>query len=777
MRSRYQTRAVCGLLLLAVGLVFGQTPRYGFVNFDDDLYVFDNPQVPHGLTAEGFSWAFRSGHAGNWHPLTWISLMLDGQLYGLSAGGYHLTNVLLHAATAVVLFLVLQQMTGCRWQSALVAGLFAIHPLRAESVAWVTERKDVLSGLFFVATLGAYVRYVRSPFSLANYLLLVVAFALGLMAKPMLVTLPLLLLLLDYWPLRRMARAAADGLVAGGGWSNRFSISLHLIREKVPLLLVTAVFCVLTYWVQGNASALDTNLSVFWRIANALVSYVTYLGQLFCPVGLAALYPHLRETLPVGKTIGALVLLVCISAGVLACWRRCPYLVVGWLWYLGMFVPVIGLIQQGSQARADRFTYLPQIGLCIALAWGVGDVCRRWPHRRQACGAAAALALAVLMGCAWRQTSFWHDGESLWTHTLACTSQNYAAHCNLGYALLGRKKFDEALVQYQKAEYLRTLGIGSDDAENSNNLGLVLQSLGRSEEAMAQYRKALRIEPGSVPARYNLGRALQARGRIEEAIAQYQQVLQFKPDQVDARNNLGTALQSRGRIAEAIAQFEQALKLKPDCVEGHYNLGNALAGCGRLDEAISQFEQALTLAPNDAKAHTNLGAALQLRGKPDEAMAQFRRVLEIEPRNVKCRDNLGKALASRGQFDQAILQFEQALTCKPDDADAHNSLAWLLATCPQAALRNGAEAIEHAQRANRLTGDKQLEVLHTLAAAYAEAGRFPEALATVRQALDLATQQNNRALADVLRARIALYEARKPYRQTAPDAPRLPPKP
>jgi Flp pilus assembly protein TadD len=253
--------------------------------------------------------------------------------------------------------------------------------------------------------------------------------------------------------------------------------------------------------------------------------------------------------------------------------------------------------------------------------------------------------------------------------------------------------------------------------------------------------------------------------------------LELEPDDVDARNNLGTALQSLGRNAEAIAQFEQALKVKPDCVEGHYNLGNALAGRGQMDEAISQFQQALKLNPDDAQAHTNLGAALLMRGKIDEAIAQFRRALEIEPGNVKPRDNLGKALASRGQFDEAIFQFEQALKLKPGDADAHGSLAWLRATCPQASLRNGAEAIKHAERANQLSGGKQPDVLHTLAAAYAEAGRFPEALATVRKALDLATQQNNRALADALRARIALYEARKPYHQTLPDSTRFPPKP
>ncbi len=353
------------------------------------------------------------------------------------------------------------------------------------------------------------------------------------------------------------------------------------------------------------------------------MSYVAYLIHFLCPVGLAAIYPHPEDTLPAWKVVVAAVFLLGISTAVLAGWRRYPYLLMGWLWYVGMLVPVIGLVQIGAQAMADRYTYLPQIGLCIALAWGVADVCRRWPHRREACGAASALVLAVLMGCAWRQTSFWHDGETLWTHTLACTSQNYSAHCNLAYALLGRRKFDQALVEYQRAQYLRTLGIGFDDAENSNNLGFVLQSLGRSEEAIAQFEQALEIKPGSVPARYNLGRALQSQGRIEEAIAQYQQVLKLKPDCVGARNNLGTALQSRGRSEEAIAQFEQALKLKPDCVEGHYNLGSALAGRGRLDDAIAQFEQALKLGPDDAKVHNNLARRYNCGGKSRRPLLSF----------------------------------------------------------------------------------------------------------------------------------------------------------
>ncbi len=407
MWTRYPAPTICSLLLLAVGLVFGQTVGYDFVNFDDGLYVYENPQISGGLSAQGIGWVFTHTHGANWHPLTGLSHMVDCQFYGLHAGGHHSTNVLLHAATAILLFLVLRRMTGDVWPSALVAALFAVHPLRVESVAWISERKDVLSGLLFVLTLGAYVRYARGPFSLGRYLLVAALLTLGLMAKPMLVTLPLVLLLLDYWPLGRMTAVGREDIpVASGGRADHFFFPKRLLLEKLPLLLLAVVSCLMTLWAQGEASALNAQIPVGSRIANALVSYVAYMGQLFCPVGLAAYYPHPEGDLPVWKVIGALAMLACISVGVLAGWRRYPYLLVGWLWYVGMLIPVIGLVQVGKIAMADRYTYLPQIGLCIALAWGPIDVCRSWPYRRWLCGVTSALVLAVLMGCAWRTDVF-----------------------------------------------------------------------------------------------------------------------------------------------------------------------------------------------------------------------------------------------------------------------------------------------------------------------------------------------------------------------------------
>ena len=394
---------VCGLLVLAVAMVFGQTVRHPFVNYDDALYVSENPALAHGLTLKAVGWAFRTTYANFWHPLTWLSLLLDSQFYGFEPWGYHLTNVLLHAATTVLLFLILWRMTAHLWPSAFVAALFAIHPLHVESVAWVAQRKDVLSGLFFVLTIGAYLGYVRHPFSLVRYLIVVVVFAAGLMTKPVLVTLPLLLLLLDYWPLGRIVagtlrvpsavRSASDEQTAYGVCSLRW-----LILEKVPLLLVAIAFCVATPVAEGEAVMPLHSLSVLPRIGNGLVSYVAYVGQFFWPTGLAVFYPHPGNNLPLGTVAGAALVLACVSLAALVWLRRFPYLFVGWFWYLGTLVPMIGLVQIGSHAKADRYTYVTQIGLGIALAWGAAGLCRFWPRFRWVCRVGSALVLGGFAG-------------------------------------------------------------------------------------------------------------------------------------------------------------------------------------------------------------------------------------------------------------------------------------------------------------------------------------------------------------------------------------------
>jgi tetratricopeptide (TPR) repeat protein len=659
-----------------VGVVFGQTLRCELVNYDDDKYVYANPQVLRGLSVEGTVWAF-TNRAVYWGPFTWLSLMLDRQLYGPNAGGYHLSNVLLHAATAVVLFLVLLRMTGRAWASALAVMLFAVHPLRVESVAWVTERKDVLSGLLFALTLAAYLGFVRHPFSLLRYLAVMVLFALGLMAKASLVTLPALLLLLDYWPLERFSggacqndprsrcneRAAGNNANSAEIAQRQFSFSWRPLIEKLPLLALVAGSCAATVWSQREALGSTEQFVWSWRIGNALMNYVRYLGQFFYPVGLAAVYPRPAPHLPWAGVFVASLVLVAVTAGAFVMRRRCPYLLVGWLWYLGMLLPMIGLVQFGAQTMADRFTYLPQIGLCIALAWAVADGCLASSLRRWAGGLMAALVLLVLMGAAWRQTSFWHDSVSLWTHTLACTSENWLAHYDLAIALADRGRQDEAMVHYQK-----TLDIAPRHGNAHNNLAIIHA----------------------------------ARGQYPEAIAHYREALNDNPKSAEFHNNIAFALASQGRIAEAEAHYREAVKLDPRC-----------------------------------------------------AMAQ---------------NKYGIILADRGRFAEAIAHFRQALEAQPGYTEPRYYLAWLLATCPVASLRNGPEAVEHARWLDQLCPVKQPTVLDCLAVACAEEGRFAEAIAATRQALDLAVRQNNRPLAGVLRARIALYETGKPFHLQSPPS-------
>jgi protein O-mannosyl-transferase len=456
-------------------------------------------------------------------------------------------------------------------------------------------------------TLGAYVGYVRHPFSLARYLAIIVLFALGLMAKPMLVTLPFVLLLLDYWPFGRMALPAVENRPKSWGDNctgipgatvqlsphQSFSLYMRLVIEKIPLLILAAASCMATLWAQSKAVAVaNEHIPLSLRVGNTAVSYVAYLGQFFYPADLAVLYPYPVFGLPIWKVAGAILVLMALSGGVVALRRQCPYLLVGWLWYLGMLVPVIGLVQVGLQAMADRYTYLPQIGLSIALAWGVMYIVRSWPYRRRVCGVASALVIAILMGCAWRQTSFWLDSETLWTHTLACTSQNYEAHNSLGAVLLcqtGREQ--EAFEHFQQA-----MRIKPDYPSPHNNLGFVLARAGRLQEAIENYRIALRIKPDYAEAHNNLAIVLAKIGRLQEAIENYQQALQLKPNYTEVYNNLGFALSRAGREQEAIEHFQQALRLKPDYIDAYRGLALAYNNLHRSSEAFASAHKALELA-------------------------------------------------------------------------------------------------------------------------------------------------------------------------------------
>ncbi|MCE5301985.1 MAG: tetratricopeptide repeat protein [Planctomycetaceae bacterium] len=636
--------AICGGLTLAVVLIFGQTLRYEFVNYDDNKYVTENPHVSGGLSPESVAWALTQRHANNWHPLTWMSHMLDCQIFGTWAGGHHAVNVVLHAAVAVGLFLTLRRMTGDLWPSALAAALLAVHPLRVESVAWVSERKDVLSGLFFVLTLAAYLRYARRPTATSAYLTVVVLFVLGLMAKPMLVTLPLVLLLLDYWPLGRIRGEESRGADAQVRSPNPPSTWIQVLLEKIPLLVISGLVCLTTVWAQQEALETVDYVPFSWRLGNAVVSYAAYLGQMVYPVGLAVLYPHPGLRLPLWQIAVSGALLTAISLSVFLVRRRCPFLLVGWLWYLVMLAPVIGLMQVGRQARADRYTYLPQIGLAIALAWGLDYAVRRRPVGRWIAVAAACLVLIVLAVIAWRQTSFWRNNETLWVHTLQCTRRNTVADFNLGSHWAEQGRVDLALGQFHKAL--------DDDPKSTNalyGLGTLLAKQKKYAEAADYYRRVIQLVPGIAEVHGSLGIALQRQGRTDEAVAEYETALRLDPKDSQVQNNLASALNDLRRYEEAERHCREALRLRPDFAEAHNNLGIILEARGQINEAARCYARAVAIKPDLVAAHNNLGVILARHGRLDEAIDEFRETLRLDPQHPNAGKNLDNALRIRAQ--------------------------------------------------------------------------------------------------------------------------------
>jgi tetratricopeptide (TPR) repeat protein len=673
---------ICLLLIAATLPVYWQVNNHAFINYDDDKYVTENSHVQRGLGADSIAWAFTSGHAQNWHPLTWLSHMLDCQLFGLNPGPHHLASVFFHIVNAVLLFFVLKRATSALWPSAAVAALFALHPLHVESVAWVSERKDVLSTFFWILTMWAYIKYAEYA-NIGRYLLVVILFALGLMAKPMLVTLPIVLLALDYWPLRRMQ--AGDGVD-----SRRCRMAQRLLAEKIPLFVLAAMSCVVTFLVQqsGGAVASLVHYPFGGRIANALVVYIAYLWKMVWPVHLAVFYPY-PGSIPWGKTAAACVALVLISAFAIKNARRRPYLIIGWLWYVVTLVPVIGIVQVGGQAMADRYTYVPLIGIFIIICFGVPDVASRWRSSRPALGAVTIAVLAVLTVMSWFQVRRWKDSVTLFRHALEVTTDNYMAHTNLGAALKDQGKSDEALNHYVKA-----VSIAPDFAEARFNLGNAMSEQGRFDEAIGHYAEALKSSPDWARLHNNLGIALAERGRLDDAIEHYSRAITLEPDYAEARHNLGLVLKAQGRFEEALGQYLEGLRITPDSAQLHNDLAIALAQQGRFDEAITHYKDVLRIEPDSARVHNNLGVALAALGRLDEAIAHYQKALSIQPRYAQALLNLAGAYDMSGDYDKAISTYGRIAALYPDAYAGYYEIARIYAK-----LKRAEESVAWLERA------------------------------------------------------------------------------
>ena len=589
--------AICIFLAVSTFAVYSQVQDHEFINYDDDKYVTNNEYVKAGFTRDSVGWALTTSYNSNWHPMTWLSHMLDAQLFGPNSKGHHLTNLLFHIANVLLLFLVLLRMTGALWQSGFVAALFALHPLNVESVAWVAERKNVLSTFFWLLTMWAYIRYAQKT-NLKRYSLVILFFAMGLMSKPMLVTLPFVLLLLDYWPLRRLQ-------------SDRRTAISRLVYEKIPLLVLVAGSVVTTLTVQKMGGALGS-LNAFpiqERVINALVSYWLYLQKMIWPGGLAIFYAHPENTLSVWKGLATAALLALVTTAAIRLARRAPYFAVGWFWYLGTLIPVIQLVQTGSIAMADRYAYVPLIGIFIIIAWGLPELLAKWRLRSRILTIAAGIWISTLMLMTWNQVSHWKNSITIFSHAIEVTDIEYPdfllAHNNLANALLAE---------------------------------------GRTGKAISHYKMAINLMPDYAVNHNHLANALFAEQKTEEAISHFKMAIELMPDYASAHNNLGTGLLAEQKTEEAISHYKTAVKLLPDYATAHYNLGFALMKEKKTGEAIFHFKMAIQLEPNNTNAHSNLGNALLAEQKTKEAISHYKIAINLKPDNPLVLQNFKMAL-------------------------------------------------------------------------------------------------------------------------------------
>jgi tetratricopeptide (TPR) repeat protein len=747
--SRLAPRLLLALvLLLSVPAVFWPVGGCEFLNLDDTGYVTQNANVQAGLTLRSIGGAFTSITVGNWHPLTLLSLELDRELLGKGPAGFHWTNLVLHAAAAALLFLALQRITTSLGKSFWVAALFAVHPLHVESVAWVSERKDVLSSLFFMLALWSYAWYAERP-AWQRYLAVFVSLALGLLAKPMLVTLPCVLLLLDYWPLGRLA-CRREGLpespLPSPATHPVYSFR-HLLVEKLPLFVLVGVFCVITVIAQAHFHALKSfeERPLLLRLQTAALAYVVYLGKMFWPVDLAPFYPIPEQGWPAWQVVGAVILLLFLTGLAWRQRRARPYLAVGWLWYLGMLIPVIGLVQVGSHAWADRYTYLPLIGIFIALSWGLGDLLTVPGRPSPLVPVLCALTLAPCLVLTRIQIWYWHDTGRLWEHTLAVTSGNDFAHNAFGVYLRQQGELNQARQHFVEAQAINP----RNDRARLNLINL-LMAQGESAEALSYLRAALERHPDDDFAHLWLG-CLYSREHPQEALYHLEQARQLRPDNAAIHFFLGQLLRSEGKLEEAVQEFRETVQREPDFAHAYFELGATLCRLGRWQEAAENLSRALELLPealNDPADTSSLSTQHIRNATEAEYLREF-----------------GLALYEIGEMQKAQVQYRIALKVQPDWPDRLNRLAWDAVTRSPRDVRQSSEALVSAKKVCQATAFQQPNFLATLAAAYAEAGQFQEAVDTASRALDLAIASNQEPLAGQIRQQLRRYEQNRPLRQ------------
>lgn len=787
-------------LLFLFGLTLGVyhgVARCGFITFDDPDYVTQNPYVKQGLKWETIQWAFTHFHSSNWHPLTWCSHMLDVDLFGLKPAGHHLHNLLLHSLNVCLLFLLLTRLTGAAGKAFAVAALFAVHPLHVESVAWVAERKDVLSMFFGLLALLAYVRYaqqsllrppsLRASFGSPAYWLVVFWFVLGLLSKPMLVTLPCVMLLLDLWPLRRFATLASIFHLPS---------SKHLWIEKLPLFALAAVSCLITMRAQGTGRSV---ISLEWlplevRIGNSLAAIFDYLARTFVPTKLAVFYPFPTE-IPWDKAaFGAILVLLWIGFG-LRKFKEHPWVFVGGAWFVGTLVPVIGLVQVGMQGSADRYTYLPHIGLFVAVVWGITEC---FSSVRRGTGfLAALLAIGLVAGSflTVRQVKVWQSDLTLFRHAKEVTERNYIALTIYGKQLADQEKYEEALELYRQAVtiqpryavgqyvmaeayrntgrtnlalecYTEALRLDPFHAESLNSRGALYSNLNRDAEAKQDFRKAIEVLPIFDLPRLNLGIVSHRRGELEEAARWFQEYLKLNPESAKVLGLLGDVRFRQNQLEAAVKLYQQALQIEPQRASSRYGLACAYVALQRFAEAEKELQQVIATDARMAEAHFQLGIVTSTLNRTTAAVTHFTDAAKLKPDSALYQYHLATALDSAGRKPEAIKAYERAIELDPAFAEPLNNLAWLLATDHDDQIRDARRAIQLAEKACELTQQKEAFLIGTLAAAYAEAGRFEDATNAAQRAMARAQAAGQSELVKRNSELLKAYELRKTYRDT-----------